>query len=574
MTGGTASQTAGIAARLRRRASSGREGPATGLPPARPALLPTEGWARLALLLLLFFTLFRGLLFANLVPAFWGPDEDYHFLYADHLVTQHALPDPDTPLYPVEYSVLADSIRYHDYGGGPRTVFKGDPKRSLDTVAALPDSDRDPTQIGRGVGVVHPPGYHSVAAVADWIAGDAPMQTRLTWVRAVTTLFGALVVYAAWLLAAQVFRRAGLALMVGLMVSVQPMIAFLAGVANHDSMLIAFFTLSLALMLFALRTPPRAAQGAWLGGAMTGALAAKGSALALLPLAALAYAGQAITWPERRKEVLRAALVAFGIVLVLAAWWYVRARFAYGTATGAVSTEGSGTGGASVADTASVGLSQLVNWAKEWTGLTYRTYWWHFLYWDAPAHTVEYYVPAFVGVIGMLGVGGAAWAARRELRSPGRPLLRQILLMVTAALAVLLPFLVIDLSRRANGQGFYVNGGRYLLPAFAAVVTLFLVGVLHLIRRTVRPLVLGAVALLAVAFGFQVFRDQYLHRYFGEEGFGELLRRISFDRPAFITPATLWILLALVVLSFAVFAFVLVRGAWREREPEPVDAVR
>ena len=560
MTHRTVSTRYPIPAQLDRLVARWRHRPKRPLPPARPGLVPSARWAKLALALLLCFTLFRGLLFASLVPAFWGPDEDYHFLYADHLVTQHALPSPDEPLYPVEYSVTADSILYDSYGSGPRTVFEGDPKKSLDIVAALPDSDREPTMIGRGVGVVHPPGYHSLAAVADWVAGDAPMQTRLTWVRVVTSLFGVVAVYAAWLLAAQVFRRPALALLVGLLMAVQPMVAFLAGIANHDSMLIASFGGALALMVFALRTAPRPAQGAWLGGTMAVALATKGSALALLPLAGITYVGQALTFRERWREALKAALVAFGVVLVLVGWWYVRSRIVYGSSTGAV-----GTGAASVAETTDVGLGQLINWTKEWTGLTYRTYWWHYVFWEAPAHSVEYYVPAFAGVVGMLGLAGAVWSERRRLFSREDPLLRQIVLLVLAVLILYLSFLVVDLQRRANGESFYVNGGRYLLPAYSAAAVLFLIGIWHLVRRAARPLVFSAIALLAVGFGYQVFRDQYLHRYFGKEGLGELLRRISFDRPAFITPTTLWILLSLIVLSLAAFAVVLARGAMREQ---------
>ena len=50
------------------------------------------------------------------------------------------------------------------------------------------------------------------------------------------------------------------------MVAVQPMVAYLAGIVNHDSALIAFCTLATAMLLFILRSPPRMAQGAWLGG--------------------------------------------------------------------------------------------------------------------------------------------------------------------------------------------------------------------------------------------------------------------------------------------------------------------
>ena len=370
MTGGTATGKPGLASRVRARLASG-ERPGEGLPPARPALLPRRGWVRTALLLLLVFALIRGIFWASMVPAFWGPDEDYHFLYSDFIVTQHALPDPDRPLYPAEYSVTTDSILYNAYGTGPRTIFEGDPQLSLQKVSELPDSAREPTAQGRGLGVVHPPVYGLTAAAANWVTGDAPMQTRLTWVRFVTVLFGVLAVYAAWLLAAQVFRQSWLALFAAGLVAVQPMVGFMSGVANHDIALVAFFGLAAALMLFALRTPPRAAQGAWLGAAMTLALGVKGSALALLPLAALTYAGQALTWRAQWRVVLRAALIAFGVVAVLAAWWYLRARIVYGSSTGAVSQ------GGQVDPGGSGSLGDYLTWTKEWTGLTYRTYWWH-----------------------------------------------------------------------------------------------------------------------------------------------------------------------------------------------------
>ena len=531
-----------------------RDSSRTDLPPSRPALLPPKGWARLALVLLLCFTFFRGVLWADVMPLFYGPDEDYHFLYADFIVTQGALPDPDRPLYPDEYSVTADSMSYNSYGSGPRTDFSGDPKRSLEIVAALPEED-EPKAIGRGVGVVHPPLYHLFAAGVDWAAGDAPMQTRLTWVRYLTALFGVLAVYAAWLLAAQVLRRESHQLLVAFLVAVQPMVSFLAGIANHDSALMAFFAASLAFMLFALRSPPRAAQGAWLGGAVALALMVKGSALALLPLAGMTYVAQALTWRERWREVLKAALIATAVVVVVAGWWYVRARIVYGSSTGAVSA------GATV-DTGGIApLSDLLGWAKEWTGLTYRTYWWHYQWYEAPAHSFWYYVPALVGSVGILGLLGAAWSERRHLFDAANPRLRQIVVLVAAALSLFLSFLLIDLQRRSDGAGFYVNGGRYLLPTYAAVVTLFVIGVLHLVQRAARPLVFGAVAALATYFSWRVFDVHYIKRYFGDESIGETLRRLTFDRPEFVTSATLWVLIGAIVLSFAAFVVVLARGA-------------
>ena len=101
-------------------------------------------------------------------------------------------------------------------------------------------------------------------------------------------------------------------------------------------------------------------------------------------------------------------------------------------------------------------------------------------------------------------------------------------------------------------------------PAYAAAVTLFLIGVLHLVRRSARPLVFGGLGLLAVWFSLRVLEQNYLTRYFGDVGMGELLRRISYDRPPFITSFTLWLLIAGSLAALAGFVVLLVRGARRE----------
>ena len=261
----------------------------------------------MALLCLLAFALLRGLLMGLTIPHFWGPDEDYHFLYG-------RLPGPRARAAraPTSRSTRpstgcgTDAIIYDAYCcGANEGIFGGDPQRSVEETSGLPDSAREPRDDGRGVGVVHPPLYHSTVAVVDAVGGDASILTRVTWVRFVTALFGALAVYAAWLLAAQVFRDSRLQLLAAFMVGVQPMVAYLAGIVNHDSALIAFCTLATAMMLFILRSPPRVAQGAWLGGAIVLALFVKGSALALLPVAGVAYLGQWLVHRDQLREVLR-----------------------------------------------------------------------------------------------------------------------------------------------------------------------------------------------------------------------------------------------------------------------------
>jgi hypothetical protein len=494
-------------------------------------------------------------------PYFWAPDEDYHFLYVEHLTTQGALPSPDKPLYPREYPLVIDAMRYYDYSSGPRQDFSGDPKASVGRLENLSDSDREPRFVGRDVNVVHAPLYYAAGAAVNGVLGDASPFTRIAAVRWVSALIGVLAVFFAWLLAAQVFRREWLQLTVAGLVALQPMIAFLSGIVSNDIAVTAAYTGALALLLFLLRSAPRAAQGAWVGGAIALALLVKSTALALLPLMALAYAGQALAWRGRGREVLRSALIACGVVVALAGWWYVRSLFEYGTLTGAATeVVPSGPG-----EPATPG--HVLSLASEWTRLTYRTYWWHFYWWEAPRSSIFFYVPYAVGAIAVIGLVAMFWKRRRTLLTGTDPLVRQAILMIAAILILYVPPLATDILRRLNGAGFILVAGRFLLPAYPAAVALLLIGVRELVPR--RFLAWAGAALLAISavFLWDVWWNTYVHRYYGDAGWGELFRRMSFDRPEFVTQTTIWLALATAVASFAAFAGILAVRALRERRP-------
>jgi 4-amino-4-deoxy-L-arabinose transferase-like glycosyltransferase len=512
-----------------------------------------------ALLLLLVFTLLRGVLLGVTTPPFWGPDEDYHFLYADHLVTQHALIDPDRPLYTREYQAIERVVDYDSYCCRKTHRFEGDPKASVRKLAELGDDAREPTEVGRGVGVVHPPLYHVAAAAMDWTLGDASILTRATWLRFLTAAFGGLAVYAAWLLAAQVFASQRLQLLAAFLMAVQPQIAYLAGIINHDSALIAFSTLALAMLAFILRSPPRPAQGAWLAAGLVPALLVKGSALALVPLAPVAYCAQALTWPEHRRDVLRSAGVAFGLVLLLAGPWYLRAALVYESATGATTPlTGSGSGEAA-------SLGNLFSWAKEWIGLTYRTYWWHYNFPETPGASVSKFIPALFGALGALGLLRLAWLQRRSMFDRTSAVLRQSTLLVLAVLAFWIPFMIVDLIRRTNGQPFFATGGRYLLPAFAGVAVLLLLGIGQLVRQEAERLVLWTIGASALVFGGFVYLKYSLDHYIGTEDPGDILRRMTFDRAPVVTQG---FIVFVVVAAFAALVGFVIMTVRSERPEE------
>ena len=535
--------------------------PSEDLPPARPRFLPASRWARWALLALVVFTLLRGGIWAVTQPFFWAPDEDYHFLYVEHVTTQGSLPGPGEPLYPREYPLVIQAMKYDQYSSGARSDFSGDPKASVGRLEDLPDADREPRDIGRGVNVVHAPLYYLTGAAVNAVLGNASPFTRVMAVRWVSTVIGGLAVFLAWLLAAQVFRREWLQLTTAGLVALQPMIAFLSGIVSNDIAVTAAYTGALALLLFLQRTAPRAAQGGWVGGAIALALLVKSTALALLPLAVLAYAGQWLAWRGRGREVLRSALVACGIVALVAGWWYVRSLIEYGSLTGAATeVVPSGEGEAAT-------IGNIFSIAAEWTRLTYRTYWWHFYWWEADRNSIFFLVPYAVGAIGVAGVVAVFWKRRRALLTGTDPLVRQAILMIAAILILYLPPLATDVLRRLNGEGFILVAGRFLLPAYPAAVALLLVGVRQLVPRRFLAWACGFLVALSAAFIWTVWWDNYVHRYYGDAGWGELFRRMSFDRPEFVTQATLWIALAGALAAFAGFVGILVVRAVRDRRP-------
>jgi hypothetical protein len=555
--------------RLRR--AWARVGP-RGETPSRPGLWPAAGIVRLGLILILAFGLLRGGLWATTTPSYWGPDEDYHFMYVESLAHEHRLISPDRPLYTHEYSIVTDATQFNAYGSGGRTDFHGDPKAVLHRLSHLPPSARTPNVVGRGVGVVHPPLYHAVGALADLATDGKSGPTRMFWVRMVSALFGVLAIYGAWLLAAQVFRRRWPPLVVAFLVATQPMLGYLSGLVNHDIAVTAFYTLSLAMICFLLRTPAAPRQGLWLGLAISLALLVKATALVLVPIAALALVFQALAYDRRWRAALHSAALAAGAIVVLAGWWYVHSRLSYGTFVGAAATGNTGGAPAPVAKGQSLGT--YLEWTREWTGDIYKTFWFHFINFEAPRGKWWYFAPAAVMVVGALGLLGLTLERWRTLLSPRWPQLRQALILALGAIALYAAFLRVDLDHRAKGAGFFVNGGRYILPAYPAIACLIVLGLLWLVRERARLLTFAALCAGSGWFVWRIYDDHFVRRYFDADGvsFWEQLRRISFDRPEFITRTTLAIALAAAALTLAGALVAIVLAVRREPEPEAEPA--
>jgi hypothetical protein len=165
------------------------------------------------------------------------------------------------------------------------------------------------------------------------------------------------------------------------------------------------------------------------------------------------------------------------------------------------------------------------------------------------------------------------WRRRRALLSGSDPLVRQANLMIAAILILYLPPLGTDILRRFNGEGFILVAGRFLLPAYPAAVALLLIGLRELVPRRFMAWACGALVAVSAAFMWTVWWDTYVHRYYGDAGWSELFRRMSFDRPEFVTQTTLWIALIAALAAFAAFAGLVLARALRDRRPPRPEVV-
>jgi uncharacterized membrane protein YhaH (DUF805 family) len=71
-----------------------------------------------------------------------------------------------------------------------------------------------------------------------------------------------------------------------------------------------------------------------------------------------------------------------------------------------------------------------------------------------------------------------------------------------------------------------------------------------------------------------IYVEIYAHRYFGDVSWAEVFRRMSFDRPEFVTPAGYFTVAVLLIAALAAFAALMAVAARRARAAgcRPYDA--
>jgi hypothetical protein len=522
----------------------------------RPALLPKSRWARVSLLLVIVFALLRSVLWASVQPAWLAPDEDYHWLYVNYLVVRDAPPNLHGPFTDDEFNASVQLTKQGVYLAGPRHNYSGHPKAILGELAGL--SRRlippDPRP------VLEAPAYYVPAAIIDKLLWHKVSVTRLTAIRYYSALLGALTIYFAWLLAAQILAREWQQLAAAALASLQTILAFSASTVTNDAGVAVMLTATLAWCAWMLRAPPRARQGIGLGALLGLSLLTKATLFSLVIVVAATLALLWRAYPQARRALRGVIAWTVALPIVLAGWWYV---YVYRT-THSITGELTG-GSAPVPATHGPGILHAPAIAWVWFQQVYRNYWFSFLFSEVQANTFWFWVP-LVGIV-IVAAGLVLFLIRtgRVTLRPGGHQQRSVLVICLAALLLVGVPLGLDTWSAVHGGGFLTQQGRFMTPAYPglAVIAVLAMGELTGRRRRLFPAAVAALLVGAFVLYWHTWAVWVLERFYGAAD-GHWLRELlhaSYDKPLFITQDSLAALGVLAMAAFAA-AFALTALAW------------
>ena len=275
------------------------------------------------LVILLVFVVISGL-YSVITPLFEGPDEIWHFAFANHLANGGGLPvfDVNAPVTllrngahpPLYYVLLAALIAPID-----RSDFPAEFHFNL----ANPLITKGASGTSRNL-LIH-------TAREDWPWQTTALAAHLA--RLVSIALGVVTVLGVWLVARQVLTDERLALLVMALVAVVPQFVYGAALINNDA-LAAAATTWLIYALIRLKNALKLKWAAISGGVLGIALLSKIGLVVLLPVPALALVFYAVdrTHPAARnwQRLIRVAVVVYGLAFIIAGWWYIRNWQLYG----------------------------------------------------------------------------------------------------------------------------------------------------------------------------------------------------------------------------------------------------
>ena len=452
-------------------------------------------WA-IALVLAAFFAL--AIAYDVATPLFEKPDEIWHYPYVKYLADGQGLPVQDLaraqPLMkqestqpPLYYATAALATFWIEDDDWQDLVWLN-PFWGYDALGTVNDNKNRV--------------FHTNAERFSYAGAVLAVRTA----RLVSVIWGGITVLATYLIALELFP-AGRSFAAGAaaLVAFNPEFIFIGSAVSNDSTVSALCTLALWLMLRLVRRGVSIRRLVWLGLIVGSALITKVSALALVPVAVVAIAIAA--WSNREVPgtfgrdlskfllkkcrlgqilkcrapdgwtFLRGCIIIFGVVAIVAGWWYTLNWQLHGDPLGLrIHQEIVGPGRPRLT------LAELIHELSQME----LSFWAAFGWGNVHAPPWIYTVLRVAVRLGALGLLILVIRNKAELERPTQLGLALLLLWGLLVFAALLRWL----------QWIFAPSGRHLFPAISSVTILLLLGWLKLVPSRLRG---KATALLAGA---------------------------------------------------------------------------
>jgi hypothetical protein len=198
--------------------------------------LPTAAWI-CALIALL-----NAVAWSLITPPFQGKDEVDHFAYVAHLAQKGTLPEGggEESEYSPQLLLVMEGIHYYGVRFSPQTpaLTAISQQATLMEDVAAGRSVEDATE-GAGIATTEPPLYYALETIP-YSLGGSDMLTQLQLMRLLSALFGAMTALFTFLFLRESLPGVPWAATVGaLCIALQPLLGFMSGSLNPDSMLYA-----------------------------------------------------------------------------------------------------------------------------------------------------------------------------------------------------------------------------------------------------------------------------------------------------------------------------------------------
>lgn len=250
-----------------------------------------------------------------ITPPFQTPDEPSHFAYVKQLAETGGPPTSGSGALSHEEKVVLDALHAPQVSLRPqnRTLASAAEERTLEGALAPRNASRGSPAAGNAAG--EPPLYYALEAIPYELARGGTLLDRLQLMRLLSALFAGLTALFTFLFVREALPRTAWAWTVGaLAVALAPLLGFMSGSVNPDSLLFAVSAASFYVLARAFRRGFDMPAALAIGGVSAVGLLTKLNFVGLIPGILLALAVLAVrTLRASGRLPYRALALALGI---------------------------------------------------------------------------------------------------------------------------------------------------------------------------------------------------------------------------------------------------------------------